>query len=182
MATSIRIGVGLEVYQFETDSPIRVDAGVVLRPRDAMRLIRRLRAHERRKLRPLVSSAGRRSLHWHDDFERVLAESVANGRIRVRKLEAKQHRVAGTIPEEPELETSEPIQNEIVDVHSVMIELVDVDGNPVPGEPFRIKLPDGQIVTSTLDAEGKAHITGIEQAGTCKVCFYERDAAVWAPA
>jgi hypothetical protein len=63
-----------------------------------------------------------------------------------------------------------------------MIELIDAEGNPVPGEPFRIKLPDGTVRTLTLDDEGKAHVTGIEQPGTCEVCFYKRDASIWAPA
>lgn len=63
-----------------------------------------------------------------------------------------------------------------------MIELLDVEGNPVPGEPYRIRLPDGTVVTGKLDAQGKIHVTGIEQPGTCQVCFYERDAGIWAPA
>ena len=52
----------------------------------------------------------------------------------------------------------------------------------MPGEPYRITLPDGTIKTGTLDAQGKASISGLAQGGTCKVCFYERDAAIWAPA
>jgi type VI secretion system secreted protein VgrG len=49
----------------------------------------------------------------------------------------------------------------------------------VPGEPYRIELPDGTIRTGTLDDRGKARIAGLAQGGTCQVCFYKRDAAIW---
>jgi hypothetical protein len=159
-----------------------VAGSTLLRPRDAARVLQRLRPHELRRLRPLAEGAQRRSFTWRDRSETALLELVSSGRVRVRKVPPVQHRVVGQIPEEPELEAPPPVVNEILETHGVMIELIDADGNPVPGEPFRIKLPDGEVVTSTLDDEGKAHITGIEQAGTCKVCFYERDAGVWAPA
>jgi hypothetical protein len=89
------------------------------------------------------------------------------------------HRIGGKIPAPIALEPPAPVQNEIVETYSLMIELIDADENPVPNEPFRVKLPDGVIETGTLDAEGKAYITGITRAGSCKVCFYERDAGAW---
>jgi hypothetical protein len=181
VATSIRVKIGLEAYQFERASGIHIGQGKVLRPRDGVRVLGRLRPGELRQLQPLATSAGRRAFSWRDDLRRVLTELVASGRVRVRKIEARRYRVIGTIPDEPELVAPEPVQNEIVDTHGVMIELIDAEGNPVPGEPFRIKLPDGSIITDTLDDEGKAHITGIEQPSTCQVCFYKRDAAIWAP-
>ncbi|PRP90835.1 hypothetical protein ENSA5_60850 [Enhygromyxa salina] len=183
MATSIRINVGLQEFQFERGSAIHLGAGELLRPRDAIALIRGLRgARELDTLRALAVDAVRRSFEWDEELHDVLAGLIACGRLRVRKIDAQIYRTLGATTELPELPPSEPVDNEIVETHSVMIELIDAEGNPVPGEPFRIKLPDGVVKQSTLDAEGKAHITGIVQPGTCEVCFYERDAEIWAPA
>ena len=65
--------------------------------------------------------------------------------------------------------------------HWIEIELVDEDGNPVPGEEYQITLPDGSTVASgTLDAKGKARVEGID-GGTCKVTFPNQDKSAWAP-
>jgi hypothetical protein len=183
VATSIRLYVGLQTFQFETDSAIHVGAGELLGPGDALRLIQRqLGKQELRALIPLATSVARRSLEWdeHGDLLSQLSQLIISGRVRVRNITASAYRTLSDRVQ-PKLEP-EPIDNEIVDAHSVMIELLDVEGNPVPGEPYRIKLPNGKVVNGKLDENGKAHVTGIEQAGTCQVCFYERDAAIWAPA
>ncbi|MGG7567839.1 hypothetical protein ACQ5SO_16930 [Rhodovulum sp. DZ06] len=61
----------------------------------------------------------------------------------------------------------------------IEIELVDEDDQPVAGEEFRVRLPDGQEVTGTLDADGHARIDGLRQGGTCQVCFPQLDEAAW---
>lgn len=50
------------------------------------------------------------------------------------------------------------------------IELVDDQGKPVPGQPYKLKLPNGTIVGGTLDDQGKANVRGIPE-GQCEVCF-----------
>jgi hypothetical protein len=63
----------------------------------------------------------------------------------------------------------------------IEIELVDEDQNPVPGEAYRITLPDGQTVAEgTLDDKGFARVEGIEQ-GTCKITFPNLDREAWEP-
>lgn len=63
--------------------------------------------------------------------------------------------------------------------HWIAITLVDLEGEPMPGEPYRITLPDGQLVAEgTLDENGHARVEGIEP-GTCKVTFPRRDARSW---
>jgi len=65
--------------------------------------------------------------------------------------------------------------------HWIEIELVDEDGNPVPGEEYQITLPDGTTVASgTLDGKGKARVDGIDP-GTCKVTFPNLDQSAWKP-
>jgi hypothetical protein len=58
------------------------------------------------------------------------------------------------------------------------IELLDDDGNPVPGEPFSIKLPGGAIRLGRLDQDGRARIAGLDP-GSCKVSFPNLDARTW---
>lgn len=177
---SVRIKVGLEAFRFDTGPTLPGEAGPPLRPRDGARLVRRLGARELRQLEGLVTTFGRRTFGVNEDLQRVLAELILSGRVQVRKIEAKVHRTTGRIPLPVEPPPPPlPVDNEIPETHGLMIELIDAAGNPVPGEPFRIKLPDGTIETSSLDDQGKAHITGIARAGNCKVCFYERDAALW---
>ena len=74
----------------------------------------------------------------------------------------------------------EAVQNEIAaDTHSVEIISIDAEGTPVPGEPYHVRLPDGSERSGKLDDEGRARVTGLEQADTCQVCFPRRDAAIW---
>jgi hypothetical protein len=179
VATSIRIRLGMREYQLETHA--RTGSGRVLAPREARRMLASIDdPRTRAALRTLAIDAGARSFEWDDELDSRLGLLFESGRLRMRVVEFKSSRRLDD-RQLPEIE-HEPVDNEIVDTHTVSIELIDADGNPVPGEPFRIKLPDGSIRSLTLDDEGKARVTGIETPGTCEVCFYRRDAAVWAPA
>lgn len=61
----------------------------------------------------------------------------------------------------------------------IEIELVDEADQPVPGERYRITLPDGATVAEgTLDEKGFARVEGIDP-GTCKVTFPELDQEAW---
>lgn len=65
--------------------------------------------------------------------------------------------------------------------HWIEIELVDEDGNPVPGEEYAITLPDGSVSSGTLDERGFARVDGIDP-GSCKVTFPNLDKDAWEPA
>ncbi len=61
----------------------------------------------------------------------------------------------------------------------IEIELVDEDDNPVPGEKYKVTLPDGKTVAEgTLDEMGYAKISGIDP-GTCKITFPTLDKDAW---
>ena len=62
-------------------------------------------------------------------------------------------------------------EDESEESHWVAIELKDEDGNPVPGEAYKIKLPDGTIIDGRLDEEGKAKIERLAEGGKCEVTF-----------
>lgn len=62
--------------------------------------------------------------------------------------------------------------------HWVEIAMVDKEGNPTPGQAYEIKLPDGTIVTGSLDERGAARVEGIDP-GNCKIKFPTLDKTVW---
>ncbi len=61
----------------------------------------------------------------------------------------------------------------------IEIELIDEDDQPVPGERYRLILPDGSEATGTLDNNGLARIDGIDPAGTCQIAFTNLDQEAW---
>jgi hypothetical protein len=60
----------------------------------------------------------------------------------------------------------------------IEIMLVDEEDNPVPGEVYRITLPDDTVAEGTLDENGFARVNGIVP-GNCKVTFPQRDEEAW---
>lgn len=60
----------------------------------------------------------------------------------------------------------------------IEIELVGEDDEGIPGEKYKITLPDESVAEGTLDEEGFARIEGFEK-GTCKVCFPDIDKEAW---
>jgi hypothetical protein len=58
------------------------------------------------------------------------------------------------------------------------IALVDMEGQPIGYEPFRITLPDGSIHEGQLDGSGRVRYEGL-LPGECKVTFPERDTEAW---
>lgn len=63
----------------------------------------------------------------------------------------------------------------------IAIELRDADDDPVPNEPYVIRLPDASRIGGRLDRDGRARIDHIVP-GTCQVCFPDIDAREWLPA
>jgi hypothetical protein len=60
----------------------------------------------------------------------------------------------------------------------IEIELVGEDDEPIPGEKYRITLPDDSVAEGTLDEKGFTRVEGFEK-GTCKVCFPAIDEEAW---
>jgi type VI secretion system secreted protein VgrG len=60
----------------------------------------------------------------------------------------------------------------------IEIELLGEDDSPIPGETYRITLPDGSVVEGTLDDKGLARVDGIDP-GTCQITFPNLDQDAW---
>lgn len=62
--------------------------------------------------------------------------------------------------------------------HWIEIVLHDKNGNPVAGQEYEIRLPDGTALTGTLDERGVARVEGIDP-GNCRITFPSLDKTVW---
>jgi len=60
----------------------------------------------------------------------------------------------------------------------IEIEMVGEDDKPIPGEKYRITLPDDTVSEGTLDQNGWARVEGFEE-GNCKVTFPDLDQEAW---
>jgi type VI secretion system secreted protein VgrG len=61
----------------------------------------------------------------------------------------------------------------------IEIVLVDMNNQPIPGERYEIKLPDGETIASgSLDDKGFARVDNIDP-GNCKVTFPDLDKDAW---
>ena len=81
----------------------------------------------------------------------------------------KQSKIEAVKKEEKKQTQSDSSEDE--ESHYIAIELKDEDGNAIAGEYYRVKLPNGDIVSGYLDEEGKAKIENIPEGGECKVSF-----------
>ena len=66
------------------------------------------------------------------------------------------------------------LKSKPADLSFVEIVLQDENGNPVAGESYELKLPDGRVRTGKLDGKGVVRVEGIPM-GECTIKFPERD-------
>ena len=100
--------------------------------------------------------------------EKIKAEQVKQQKGKYGSKPVKSHKPAQTEEEKKKKKSW------------IEIELVGEDDKPIPGEKYRITLPDGSEAKGTLDQNGFARVEGFEKGnGKCQVCFPERDKNVW---
>lgn len=63
--------------------------------------------------------------------------------------------------------------------HWIEISLVDSDGDPVPGEAFKLTAPNGQVSEGALDHMGFARLDGLPVSGVCQIEFPRLQAESW---
>ncbi len=102
------------------------------------------------------------------EVEKIKAEQIQKKAGKYGSAQVKPHKPPAT-EEEKEKKKS-----------WIEIKLVDVEGQPVPGEPYKVTLPDNSLASGTLDEKGFARIEGFEP-GSCKVTFPNRDKRTWNP-
>jgi type VI secretion system secreted protein VgrG len=105
--------------------------------------------------------------------EADVADPGEVAKIKAKQVEKKEGKY-GIAAFEPHKPTEEDIEEK----SWIEIELVDEEDNPVPGEKYKVTLPNGKVAQGTLDSKGFAHIGGIDP-GTCQITFPNLDKDAW---
>ena len=105
-----------------------------------------------------------------------IADPGKMAEIKAEQLEKKEGKY-GSTPVKPHkpLQTEEEKEQK---TSWIEIELVGEDDEPIPGEKYKITLPDDSMAEGTLDEKGFARVEGFEK-GMCKVCFPDLDKEAW---
>ena len=103
--------------------------------------------------------------------EAAVADPGEMNKIKAAQQEAGSGRGAGGNKPKPAKKNEE-------EQSWIEIELVGEDDEPIPGEKYRVTLPDETVDEGTLDGNGFVRIEGIE-AGTCQITFPDLDKDAW---
>jgi type VI secretion system secreted protein VgrG len=96
--------------------------------------------------------------------------------VKAREMETKTGKYGSTPP--PQFKPKPPGDPD-KPKSWIEIELLDEENEPVPGEKYRVTLPDGTTVAEgTLDNNGQARVSGIDP-GNCKITFPNLDHSAW---
>lgn len=131
----------------------------------------------------MVSPGEAQSL-THRDVRAMAEEAFSSGTFGLSPYRRNLRPVCdinATAPAEQLADELEEVQ-EARATHTLELELVDDDDEPVAGEPYRVELPSGEVVQGRLNAQGRALLTNIAESGNCTVTFPRLDESAWAPA
>lgn len=120
-----------------------------------------------------------------EEARAMVLEALSSGELELVRHVWRHRPIADVLTAPPESLTdlAEEAGEEVVAAtHTFEFELVDGSNNPVPSEPYRVELPDGQVVEGRLNGAGVAMITGIASAGNCTLSFPNRSLDEWAVA
>lgn len=108
-----------------------------------------------------------------------IADSGKMAEVKAEQVKKEQGKY-GTEPEKPHKAPQNEEDTEDEEKKSwIEIEMVGEDDKPIPGEKYKIALPDDTVAQGTLDEKGFARIEGIAEPGTCKVTFPDIDKEAW---
>ena len=107
-----------------------------------------------------------------------IADPGKMAEIKAEQLEKKEGKYGSTKIKPFKPPTEEEKEEKKEELSWIEIELVGEDDEPIPGEKYKITLPDDSVAEGTLDEKGAARVEGFEK-GTCKVCFPDLDKEAW---
>ncbi len=100
------------------------------------------------------------------------ADSADPGEVAKAKAKEKETQTGkyGSTKAKPFKEPPPGEEDEAKEKSWIEIALHDQEGEPIAGERYEIKLPDGKIASGSLDGDGHARIKGFDP-GRCEVSF-----------
>lgn len=100
----------------------------------------------------------------------IKAEQIKNKEGKYGSVQVKPHKPP----------SDEEVTEEMHWIEIELFEVVEKEEIPVPGERYKITLPDGKTVAeSTLDEKGFARVDGIKGPGNCQITFPDLDEGAW---
>ena len=99
------------------------------------------------------------------------------------EMKAAQVEAQNSTPTQAKVKAFKPKESEPgeeVETVWIEIELVGEDDKPIPGEAYRLTMPDETVKDGTLDENGFVRVEGIEP-GSVKVTFPNLDKDAWEP-
>ncbi len=107
-----------------------------------------------------------------------IADPGKMAEIKAEQLKTKSGKYGSTKIKPFKPPTEEEKEEKKEELSWIEIELVGEDDEGIPGEKYKITLPDDSVAEGTLDEKGAARVEGFEK-GTCKVCFPDLDKEAW---
>jgi hypothetical protein len=107
-----------------------------------------------------------------------LARLLLIGRARLVEDRAPTLFADDGEPHEEEAPPPASARQARTEVTWIEIRLIGEDDQPIPGERYRIELPDGTTREGQLDDKGRARVEGIDP-GSCAVTFPTLDEEAW---
>lgn len=101
-------------------------------------------------------------------------------KVKAKEVKAKKGKYGSTPSPafKPKNAKKDSKQDEDKKLSWIEIELIDNKDNPMSGEKYEIKLPDGTTSKGTLDGNGFARVEGFEP-GKCEVSFPKLEDDAW---
>ncbi len=112
--------------------------------------------------------------------KKLWAASASGTVLKVKSLSVQGDEIAfkgGSITKEAPASAADQ-KTEDLKQFPVELELVDQDGEPLEGEPFRVEFPDGTLVDGVTGPHGKTTVFGTAE-GQAKVSFPRLDGKAW---
>ena len=113
--------------------------------------------------------------HYDEQLKRRLERAFATGELIALALERPALGYAVRRQKPPPAPAPEPTPG----LSFIGIQLVDEDGNPVPGARFQLTFPDGSTREGRLNTRGCIHVEGVTP-GNCQISFPDFHADAWA--
>jgi len=109
-----------------------------------------------------------------------IADPGKMAEIKAEQVEKKEGKYGSEQVKPHKPPSDEEVTEEMHWIEIELFEVVNKKEIPVPGEKYKITLPDGKTVAeSTLDNNGFARVDGIKDPGNCQITFPDLDKGAW---
>lgn len=114
--------------------------------------------------------------HYDQQLRRRLEQAFDTGELIALEV---QRPALGYVARRKKQQAPPPAAEPTPESSFIGVQLVDGQGNPVPGARFRLTFPDGSTRDGRLNTQGCIHVEGVTP-GTCQISFPDFDGDAWA--